>query len=297
MPLLISGEIFEAILAEVQGANTSVQVITAYLKKDAFVALNTVVSKEITDKRLLVRMRLDDILKGSSDFEAIEYALSNKWRVFLRFDLHAKTYVVDNKRCIVGSANMTTSGLSLFGRGNAETATMVEMDNTDISKIDRLYTGAIEVSEQLLADMRKEIDQADSQPQNSYQQWSSTITHLWKPDIQTLFSYEFPERGSYNVGEYVPFLDCYFESTTQVKQAFRWSNSYLWLEQLLKDNDSCLYFGAITSALHDTIVSDPKPYRKDVKELLSNLLEMIKNLQMDEITIDVPNHSQRVRLH
>ena len=55
-------------------------------------------------------------------------------------------------------------------------------------------------------------------------------------------------------------------------------------------------FGAITEELHNALVSDPKPYRKDVKQLLANLLSMVEELQMDEIMIDKPNFSQRVRL-
>jgi len=48
--------------------------------------------------------------------------------------------------------------------------------------------------------------------------------------------------------------------------------------------------------LHDVLVSDPKPYRKDVKQMLSNLLDLVENLDMDDIVIDKPNFSQRVRL-
>ena len=65
---------------------------------------------------------------------------------------------------------------------------------------------------------------------------------------------------------------------------------------MLKENDGCMYFGAISEKLHNSLVSDPKPYRKDVKQLLANLLSMIKILNMDEIVIDRPNYSQRVRL-
>ena len=48
--------------------------------------------------------------------------------------------------------------------------------------------------------------------------------------------------------------------------------------------------------LHNTLVNDPKPYRKDVKELLANLLDWIKKLHFDEIVIEQPNHSQLVTL-
>ena len=46
--------------------------------------------------------------------------------------------------------------------------------------------------------------------------------------------------------------------------------------------------------LHNALITDPKPYRKDVKQLLSNLLQMIIAIDMPEIGVDRPNHSQRI---
>lgn len=57
-----------------------------------------------------------------------------------------------------------------------------------------------------------------------------------------------------------------------------------------------MYFGALSAALHDAVITDPKPYRKDIKFMLANLLSIIEKLEMDEISIDRPNYSQRVRL-
>ena len=99
------------------------------------------------------------------------------------------------------------------------------------------------------------------------------------------------------MGENISFLETvYTGDEVALKEAFRWSNAYLWLLNILKENNGCLYFGPITEKLHNSLVSDPKPYRKDVKQLLSNLLTMIEELDMDEIVIDKPNYSQRVRL-
>ena len=58
----------------------------------------------------------------------------------------------------------------------------------------------------------------------------------------------------------------------------------------------CLYFGALTEKLHNALVEDPKPYRREVKELLSNLLSWVEELEMEEIVIDRPNYSQRIRI-
>jgi PUA domain (predicted RNA-binding domain) len=96
---------------------------------------------------------------------------------------------------------------------------------------------------------------------------------------------------------YISFLDEQFNGNIDAfKAAFRWSNAYLWLLSTLEENGGCLYFGALTEKLHNALVTDPKPYRKDVKILLSNLLSIVETVNMEEIKIDRPNFSQRIML-
>lgn len=101
MSLLFSGEIINAIRAEICHAQNSVQVITAYCKTSALQEIDSLINPRIGSKRLMLRFRKDDISRGSTDFSTLEFALTKGWDVFIRFDLHAKTYIVDNKRCIV----------------------------------------------------------------------------------------------------------------------------------------------------------------------------------------------------
>lgn len=99
------------------------------------------------------------------------------------------------------------------------------------------------------------------------------------------------------VGEYFSFIDYTYDGDKQkFKDVFRWSNAYLWLLDIVQKNDGELYFGKITERLHNALVSDPKPYRKDVKKMLGNLLSLIEQLEMDELLVDKPNYSQRVAL-
>ena len=48
--------------------------------------------------------------------------------------------------------------------------------------------------------------------------------------------------------------------------------------------------------MHNALIIDPKLYRRDVKQMLANLLDLIEKLGMEEIIIDRPNHSQRIRV-
>lgn len=297
MPILFSNEIMDAIIKELHKASESVQIITAYCKEKTFGYLDSEISPEVTEKRLLVRFRLDDVLKGSTDFGILQYGIDNGWKVYVRFDLHAKTYIVDNKRCLVGSANVTNSGLNIGRSGNMEMAAFVDVETQDIEKIGSLFNDAILVDNSILRLLREQFENVRNNGSEESYSWDDSIMKLFNPHIETLFSYELPDEFELAPGEYLQFLDETFDGNkAKLKDAFRWSNSYLWLMETLKNNEGCMFFGALSAALHNTVVSDPKPYRRDIKNMLSNLLKLIEELEMEEVLIDQPNYSQRIRL-
>lgn len=297
MSILLSNEIMAAVTRELMTATESVQIITAYCKENAISQLNSYISNRVQEKKIMLRFRLDDIVKGSTDFSVIDFCRSRGWKVFIRFDLHAKTYIVDGKRGFLGSANATNTGLSLGMHGNMEMGTLVDIDKIDMEKIEALYTDAILVDDEMYCKLKNQYQNINIYEHGKQYAWNDEIKKLFNPKITTLFSHELPDKGNYDVGEYIAFLDVnYTGDKALFKDIFCWSNSYLWLLNTLKENGGCLYFGAITEKLHNALVSDPKPYRKDVKQLLVNLLSLIEQLEMEEIVVDRPNFSQRVRL-
>lgn len=297
MSILFSNEILDSVKKELHRATSSVRIITAYCKESSFRYLDNCISDEVHDKKILVRFRMDDILKGSTDFSVVERGMNSGWDVYIRFDLHAKTYIVDNKRGLVGSANATNSGLSIGRNGNMEMATLVDIETGDIDKIDKLFNDAIKVDNDLLLKMKGQIDEVNKPGKKETHSWDASITTLFNPHIDTLFSYEMPEAFKIEPGEYFSFMDeTYSGDIDKFKEAFRWSNAYLWLMTILEENAGCLFFGALTEKLHNAMISDPKPYRRDIKAMLTNLLELVEELKMEEIVVDRPNYSQRVRL-
>lgn len=297
MALLFSQEILNAVNEELRTAKDSVQIISAYCKENAIKQLNNFISDSVQEKKIMVRFRLDDILKGSTDFSIIDFCQQSGWKVYIRFDLHVKTYIVDGKRGFVGSANATNSGLNLRSHGNVEIGTLVDIDMVDMEKVEDLYEDAIFVNDSVYEKLKAQYQMISTYEQGKQYVWNQEIYELFTPKVKTLFSYELPEKDEFSNGEYMTFLDTeYFDGTELMKETFRWSNAYLWLLNVLKENDGCMYFGTITEKMHNALVSDPKPYRRDVKVLLANLLSMIDKLQMEEIVVDRPNYSQRVRL-
>lgn len=297
MAILFSNEIMDAVVKELHRATDSVQIITAYCKEKTLKHLDYEINSEVKDKRLLVRFRLEDLLKGSTDFGILQYGLDRGWKVYVRFDLHAKTYIVDNKRGLVGSANVTNSGFNLGKSGNMEMAAFVDIEEKDIKKIENLFKDAVPVTEDLLLKMKQQFDAVNKNEESISYRWDKAIMNLFKPCVETLFSYELPDEFELKKGEYFSFLDETFDGNkVKMKEIFSSSNCYLWLIDTLKNNNGCMYFGKLSESLHIAVVSDPKPYRKDIKIMLMNLLKLIKKLEIEEIIIDRPNYSQRIRL-
>ena len=297
MSIYIANEILEIIERELNTAKESVRIITAFCKLDAIRRLAGNVNQTVQDKKLVVRFRLDDIIGGSTDFSILDFCFENGWQVLIRFDLHAKTYIVDNRRGIIGSANATRSGMHIAGKPNLEMAALVDLTKQDLAKIDLLLADAVLVTPELASTMRAELQQQEPHDSGKGVRWSIGIESLFKPKVQTLFSHELPECGDYAIGDYIAFLDMPFtEDSGFARERFRWCNAYLWLLNTLGEHDGELYFGELTALLHSALVEDPKPYRKDVKQLLSNLLTLIVIWEMPEIIVDRPNRSQRIRL-
>lgn len=282
-------------------ADESVQIISAFCKSNTIQYLSKYISADVKEKRILIRFRLDDLLAGSTDFDVVDFCREKGWKVYIRFDLHAKTYIVDNKRGINTSANATSSGLSIGKSGNLELGTLVDIESQDIEKINKLFNDAIEIDDAILDRLRSQFNNSKKEGvyQTSSHKWSRDILDMFEPDIETLFSYELPDSANVLSGNFLGFLDMEVkeDNIDEIKETFRWSNSYLWLLRTLRNNDRCMFFGELSAALHDAVITDPKPYRKDIKQMLANLLNIIEALQMDEVCIDRPHYSQRVRLN
>ena len=301
MSLLNTYGVQQKIAQEVASATTHLQIVSAFCKVDAIEFIDSHIITPLQTKKLMVRFLLSDILHGATDFELFDYCKANGWQMYVRFDLHAKTYIFDRKRCILGSANLTSKGLGLSLHGNYELSSFAEVDDSDLKKIDTLFDNAILMTDELYIAMKSdyEIAQSNQTPSKTFK-CNTGIEQKFNPKIDLLFTYDFPSTAAPNFGDVntFEFLEMgYIPSQEELKQAFRWSKAFLWLYNYVSScPDKTSYFGGVTAALHNTLVNDPKPYRKEVKDLLANTLGWIQFLNIDDVTIDVPNYSQRIRV-
>lgn len=302
MSLLTTSEAKNKIAEQVRLATKQLHIVSAFCKKSALEFIESNIQNNLSEKKILVRFLLSDIVNGVTDFELYEYCKANGWKLYIRFDLHAKTYVFDRKRLVLGSANLTNNGLGLNYGGNYELSYFADIDSGDLKKIDSLFENAILMTDELYENMQLDY-QASKDLKNDTRpiKWNASIEKQFNPVIDALFTYDFPCVSHPNFNDVSCFefleLNC-IPTKDELKEAFRWSKAFLWLYNYVsKSPDKIRYFGAITAELHDALINDPRPYRKEVKDLLANLLKWIQILEIEEICIDTPNYSQRVTIN
>lgn len=302
MSLLTTSETRNVIASQVASATNTLHIISAFCKESAMSFIEANIKNKLSEKKLMVRFLLSDVLSGATDLSLYEFCKSKGWQMYIRFDLHAKTYIFDKKRCILGSANMTSNGIGLNSHGNYELSSFTDINDSDLIKINKLFDDSILMTDELYSLMKTEYDTANQSNSNgsSKAKWTNSIEALFKPTIDVLFTYDLPStpHPDYNDIKSFEFLELdHIPTVDELKEAFRWSKSFLWIYSLI-DNmpDKTSYFGAITSELHNALINDPKPYRKEVKELLANIINWIQDLEIDAIVVDTPNYSQRLRI-
>lgn len=298
--IIYHDQIKSILTQEFSKTQNSLQIISAYCTRNALEYVDSKILTPPVDKRLMVRFRLDDVLSGATDFSIYEYCKQHGWSLFLQFDLHAKTFIFDKKRWIVGSANLTSKGIGLVDDCNLEMAVLANVDESELQKINSMFSKSTRMTDRLYELMKKQLD-STKVDKKSGSEWNKIICDLVNHEIATLFIQDFPKSKSPNNILFEDYLLLQLPSGTMdktaIKSAFVSTIGFKWLVQTLKAaENNQLYFGNIAAQLHNVLMNNPHPYRKEVKDLLANLLCWITELDVENIKVECPNHSQCVSL-
>lgn len=266
--VLLSNEIEQILRNELPKCKTEVNIISAFCKVSTLKLLDLLINKNIR-KRLLVRFLPSDILAGATDKEIYAYCIKNDWEVYIDNTLHAKTYIFDHIKCVVGSANTTDKGIGIAQQSNKEASVFFELNNEEYNKVISLYKDAIALNEEVYNEIINAKDDAVIKDNIKFK--------LFDKKIECLMPEDFPN-------ELTDAVELYS------------LKSYRWLVSYLKGKTpKQAYFGEITLQIHDIFVKDPRPYRKDIKQHLADLLNCIKHLEIQTIAISRPNHSELIQ--
>jgi len=259
--------------------------------------------------RLLARWKANDLIAGASDLEVYEYCRDREVDFFIKEDFHGKIYQSLPGGILIGSFNLTDSGFGLKESPNDEAGVQLPNDEKNSIYIDELFLNSHKVDDILFSRL-KEFIQENKNANNNNVEWSDEIQSLLAKSsgvskyLVNEFFYKKYNPNSLLIGDQdlthdlsllgVDLKD--LDSKEIIESRLRCSVPYVWLKNILKENKGEIYFGALSEKLNNCLVDDPRPYRKDVKNLVQNFLSWISHFCSAEISIDQPNHSQRIRL-
>lgn len=301
---LMTGEELTRRLSALLKSAHHIRVVTAYMTDGAIVWFGRYVQHE----RLMIvgRFSLQDFVSGASSISAVQSALSRGYCVSMLPQLHSKIYEIDSRYIFSGSANFTAKGLALCSTPNFETAVEIPYTEESSKFIDKYFNAATPITPALLAKMESILAESISSGRKLEE-----LTD-WPDEFYAysgeLFICDMPLSSPSNPGQHVlpdathgdfalinknlHLPDVAYSLFSRCK-VIRWLNSQF---KMCDDESVGLSFGELTSRLHSALANDPSPYRRDVKNILSNLYEYINLLARDEYEIYIPGrHSQFIR--
>jgi len=236
---------------------------------------------------VVARWKLIDLLFGSSDIIVFKYLRSLNHDFYTHKKIHLKVIVKDKKNILIGSANITGSGLGLFDSSNIEAISINSLDEKYLPSVYSIIRESELVDQTLVKKISKKLE--------AYQNVKSLQKKIGKELEKAEKSIFIKLKKNILVYDFLltPTPDLFVESIKTknindeikhdlrilrlgdsvmnldiLKQSFLKSDAYLWQKKYIIRET---LFGMYSEILHNALVDNPKPYRKKVKELVSNM--------------------------
>jgi len=291
-------------LAEMDQSGT---LISAYIKK----SILKEISDHINDQkiRIMARWNLMDLVGGASDIDCYQMAKDKGWDFYVDMNLHAKIYALPPNGILNGSANATSAGLGFSSKANHESATISELNEHNLKFINDMFNNAIKLDDKLFSKIQEAYNVCDRKKQLI--EWPSDLLSEITPNILSSSEFLVDECLHSDGLEILNEGQAHDESSLHdlsllgvplnvfdrefIISKFLHSKIFLFTLSVIKENDGVLRYGALTAALHDALIEDPKPYRTEIKEkFISSIYSWIRLIgpEKSNIRYERPNHSE-----
>lgn len=301
---IYSSDFSQEVIENLTSCENSLIILSAFVKIDALKELAKYI--DCNNVTVIVRWQKCDILFGASDLEVYELCKANSWRFGICNRLHAKVFLFDNKEILLGSANLTSKGLGLIGNSNIEFGTRLNASEADILKINEVvHNEVVWVSDELYQTLKLEIENslADEVAVKASAKWSKEIISKFEAETDSLWVEELLFTAPQDILDNsepedkiihdLSLLGLYSNKVSHqvLQEKFKYTKVYKWLVGLFKEQSN-MSFGRLTHLLHSSLLNDPTPYRKSIKEFMSILFLWLDF--SEEFTVTRPNYSQVV---
>ena len=218
--------------------------------------------------------------------------------------------LVDDEFLFLGSPNLTGAGMKLTPASNKEIGIKTKALDKDLHTINQLVEDATEINDEIIEELKKWLKKVPKIEKPKIPDFPEIVKENFKENFNKLWVHNFPWAKAEdlinlkNINENIEHdLDLFGLNKDSlnnqlIKKNLMSSKIYYWLiNQIKKQENEEIYFGNLSSIIHNSLLDDPKPYRKDIKELQANLYTYIKSFLSDKISIDVPyEKSERLKL-
>ena len=310
---LLNTETFRNLLGNaLENSTKSVIILSAYVKAIGVDWLKEKIGEKDIKCTIVARWDKGDLAQGSSDLECYYLAKENGWTFKVLKDLHAKVMLVDNDILFVGSPNLTGRGMSLVPVANQEIGIKVQALEEDLKIINQLIDDAALVNDAIIKELEEWKKNLPKIEKPKIPNFPQIVNDSFKEKFNKLWVNNFPwsniqyllENADKKEDNIIHDLDLFGltnikkeDLEKELNESFLQSKIFNWLIKKLEAADNKeIYFGRLSSIIHDGLVDDPKPYRQDVKLLQANLYDYIKYFKPVNIICDQPNFSERLSL-
>ena len=294
-----------------KGLEGEALVCGAFLKANIVTELESLIPPG-AGLKVLTRWQLGDLIAGASDLHSYEICRARGWPFYIKLNFHGKVFLVPNSGILVGSANPTSSGFGLKPNSNSEVGTVVGLSSENIDIVNHLFDDSILMTDELYAKLRAIVESHEGDAEKIV--WPRVILNqIEKSDYsedKLLLTECFRTDGD-DIGNAVNLKDEDIladlsllgvygppKSRVFVDECFLATKIYKWLYSVLEKNEKSMSFGGITAALHNALLEDPAPYRREVKKLVQNLFAWVVMVGPEATGIEHsrPNHAEVLRI-
>ncbi len=268
----------------------SVKLFSAFIKRDAIEWVSQNIGDDV-DVCVMCRWRLNDILSGVSDLSVYQYCRSRGWRFGIDLNLHAKTYIFDSTHVLIGSSNITNSAFGFARKSNNEIGVAITPIIEDLSKLSMIENNAFWLDDETFSKIEACVASQENRGSDTFSaEWPNDLMVKITCPIETLWVMDLPQMPSSLAVETIG-------GEQSLRSEFLNSRVYSWIVRKLKTEDhTYTNFGWLTANLHDALIDDPKPFRKNVKDYVSYLFDWIERFGGNEIEIIKYNRTSSLRL-
>ena len=254
------------------------------------------------DISLYIRCRPSDCVGGSCDLEVLKQLTSRGVSCFVDYKLHAKIYIFDAKDAVIGSSNLTANGLGFSNYPNFELNYSCQLSSSDLAQIDNYIAQCVRISIDDIEKMQKELATINTTPSADIPNEWETVNLKPKENLIGLFIEDFPKCNPFELLNYddknINHDKSIFGKDPLDIAKFEQSNVFRFIYQFISEQeDKSASFGAITAHLHNNILDDFSPYRREIKTYLQNFLLYLECYKCNSLIVSRYRYRQAISIN